>query len=103
MKKKKNSVLRKKYGTRDIELRVRSKRKCCTEIMWDKYRIRKENKRNVLFGNDINSCEIKKKNLLKRPCTKVVYIRCRIMMKFQEEYLAQKCSKKYHMERNEMK
>jgi len=56
-----------------------------------------------LFGNDINSCEIKKKNLLKRPCTKVVYIRCRIMMKFQEEYLAQKCSKKYHMERNEMK
>jgi len=41
--------------------------------------------RNVLFGNDINSCEIKKKNLLQRLCTKVVYIRRRIMMEFQEE------------------
>jgi hypothetical protein len=33
MKKKKKSVLRKKYSTRDIELRTRSKKKCCTEII----------------------------------------------------------------------
>jgi hypothetical protein len=35
MKKKKNSVLRKKYSTRDIELRIRSKKKCCTEKQYE--------------------------------------------------------------------
>jgi hypothetical protein len=59
-------MLRKKNSIRDVELRIRSKKKCCKEIIWDRYRIRKESKRNVLFGNYINSFEIKKKNLLKK-------------------------------------